>query len=141
MKKWDKKYWGALAFLVICGYIFFMPTASEIRQVGYFKSDTQVRIFTFAYLPGLGKTEIRAFAEKLMHTSGRPTFAYFYQDVEDAVIPADGVTLAGSLDAANNILYETPGLSKWRYAYLKAPRGNVSFVDCEETPEDGLCRQ
>jgi hypothetical protein len=73
-----------------------------------------------------------------MNTSGRMTAAYYYK--KGSVIPADGVTLAGNVLRANTILYDTPGLSKWDYAYMLGFKGTYRFVNCKNNPDDDLCR-
>ena len=112
---------------------------SAFRQVGYLKDNAKNRIFTIAYKPGTTEQEVRSHAERSMHTQGQMMAAYFYP--EGSVIPADGVTLAGSVFKANDVLFETPGLSKWRYAYMRHFRGTSEFVDCEKTPNSDLCRK
>jgi hypothetical protein len=112
---------------------------ADFREVGYFKDNAKNRVFTIAYKPDTTEHEIRAYAEGLMYTSGQMTAAYFYP--EGGLIPADGITLAGSVFEANDVLYESPGLSKWRYAYMKGFRGTSEFVDCERDPDNDLCRK
>jgi hypothetical protein len=112
---------------------------SAFRPVGYFKDDANNRIHTIAFKPGATEQEINEHAEGLMHTQGQMLAAYYYS--EGSVIPADGVTLAGSLDEANNVLYEVEGLSSWRYAFMRYFRGNAEFVDCELSPDNPLCRK
>ena len=74
-----------------------------------------------------------------MNTAGQVTAAYFC--LEGSTIPADGVTLAGSIYKANDVLYEMVGLSKWRYAYMKYINGTSEFVDCEHNLTNDLCRR
>ena len=112
---------------------------AHFRQVGYFKDEGKNRIFTIAYKSGTSEHEIRSHAESLMYTSGQMMAAYFYP--EGSHIPADEVTLAGSLVKANEVLYETPGWSKWRYAYMRYFNGKPEFVDCEQDPGNGLSRK
>ena len=111
---------------------------SSFRQVGYFKNASN-RIFTIAYTEGTSESEIRAHAEGLMYTPGKMTAAYFYQ--EGSMIPADGVTLAQTVFEANEVLYDTPGLSSWRYAYMRSFKGTTEFVDCEQHPNHALSRK
>lgn len=111
----------------------------NFREVGYLKDNTKNRIFTIAYKPDTSEQEIRAHAESLMYTQGQMTAAYFYP--EESLIPADGVTLAGSVFEANDVLYETPGLSKWRYAYMRGINGTSEFVDCEQDSGNDLCKK
>jgi len=84
------------------------------RQVGYLKDNAKNRIFTIAFRPGTTEQEARNHAERLMYTQGQMMAAYFFP--EGSVIPADGVTLADSVFKANDVLFETSGLSKWHYA-------------------------
>ena len=111
----------------------------NFTEVGYLKDNAKNRILTISYKLGTSEDEIRAHAEGLMYTSGQMMAAYFYP--EESIIPADGVTLAGSVSEANDVLYETPGLSKWRYAYMRYFDGTSEFVDCEQDPDNDLCRK
>ncbi len=110
---------------------------SSFRQVGYFKDRARNRIFTIAYKTDTPRSEIRAHAEKLMYTHGQLMASYFYP--EGSLIPADGVTLARTIHKANEVLYETPGLSTWRYAFMRYLNGTAEFVDCQENPGHDLC--
>lgn len=112
---------------------------SVFRQVGYLKDNAKNRIFTIAYKPGTTEQEIQSHAEQLMNTQGQITAAYYYP--EGSVIPADDVTLAGSVFKANNVLYDTPGFSKWHYAFMRHFKGTSEFVNCEKSPDNDLCRK
>ena len=141
---------GTLIFVVLFGgFLVYFFTGnnnfrqvnddSNFRQVGYLKDNGKNRIFTIAYKPGTTEQEVRSHAERLMYTQGQVMAAYFYP--EGSLIPADGVTLAGSMFKANDVLFETPGLSKWRYAYMRYLKGTSEFVDCEKTADNDLCRK
>jgi hypothetical protein len=67
------------------------------------------------------------------------TAAYYYP--QGSIIPADGVTLAQTLVDASDVIYEAPGLSKWRFAFMRYFDGTVGFVDCSATPGHDLCRK
>jgi hypothetical protein len=82
---------------------------------------------------------VRAHADGLQFTAGRVTAAYFY--TEDAVIPLHAVTFSSTIDGVNRAIYETRGYSPWSYAFKRDPEGAVRFVDCRQTPEDGICRK
>lgn len=121
-------------FTFTCAY-----AEGPIDRVGYFKDSNKNRIFTHSYKPGTTEQEIKAHAEKLMHTDWRMTVGYYY--IEGSVIPADGITQARNIDHANAILYNMRGLSKWQYSYLISFKGKRGFVNCQKDPSDGLCRQ
>jgi hypothetical protein len=110
-----------------------------IQRVGYFKDDSRNRIYTFSYTPVATSDAIGEHAATLPYTPGQMLAAYFYP--EGSTIPADGVTLAKTLLQANDVLYETPGLSRWRYAFMRSFSGEAKFVDCQDTPKDDLCRK
>lgn len=122
----------------IC-FVIISCSQSPFRQAGYLKDAKKNRIYTVSYSPGTPESEIRAYAAKLMHSQGQLTAAYFYP--EGSQIPADGITLAGSILKANEVLYETPGLSNWHFAYMRYFTGNTEFVDCRDTPDHDLCRK
>jgi len=129
----------SLAFSII--FLFHTESYAQdyLRQVGYLKDGSRNRIFTFEYKKGTPISTIRSFAQNLINTQGQITAAYFYR--EGSRIPADGVTLAGSVFRANNVLYDMQGLSKWRYAYMEGFNGSAQFVDCKKTPKNDLCRK
>jgi hypothetical protein len=90
-------------------------------------------------MAGSTQKEIRSYAEQLTYTQGQVMAAYFY--IEGSTIPADGVTLAKSIFQANNAIYESPGLSSWRYVFMRYLKGTTDFVDCQKTSNSDLCRQ
>lgn len=112
--------------------------ASEINPCGYLKINKN-RIRTFSYKPGTTEQEIHNYAKGLMHTQGRMTAAYFYP--KGSLIPVDGITLAKNIFRANYVLYNLPGLSCWKYAFMRYLNGNIEFVNCEKNPDNWLCRQ
>jgi len=125
----------SLPFLIIgCG-----SGNKNFNQEGYFKNNARNRIFTYSFKSGTTKQEVKEYARNLMNTPGRMTAAYFYP--EGSLIPRDGVTLANSMDRVNYVLYDMPGLNKWRYAYMKYFTGSSEFVDCQESPNHDLCRK
>jgi len=130
-------------FLVLCCLFAIVGNSTgsskNFTKVGYFKDSTNNRIFTISFNLGTSEDKIRTYAEGLRYTSGQLTAAYFYP--EGSIIPADGVTLASSVFEANDVLYEAPGLSKWRYAYMRYLNGTLEFIDCEKEPDNGLCRK
>jgi len=111
----------------------------NFRRVGYFKDSNKNRIYTISFKPGTPKREVLSYAEQLTYTQRRMMAAYFYP--EGSAIPADGVTLAKSIFQANSVLYELPGLSCWRYAYMRYFKGTAEFIDCQQMPNSDLCRK
>ena len=137
----------AILFLVAIGIIFIMNvfykgegnSVNNFEQEAYFKNSQNMRVFTFSFEDGVESESVKEFATTLPNTTGRMTAAYFY--ARDSLIPRDGVTLAGTLNKANDVLYDMPGLSQWRYAYMVYLNGKTDFVDCEEDPQHDLCRK
>ena len=111
----------------------------NFRDVGYFKDGEKNRLFTVELAGNIDPAMARSYANKKMNTDGQVTAVYFYD--YGSRIPADGITNARSLFHANTTLYDTPGLSKWVYAYMKGMDGRVSFVDCRAKPSSDLCRR
>ena len=111
---------------------------SSFERIGYLKHNDN-RIFTIAYKAGTPESEIRAHAEGLPYTDRRVMAVYYYP--EGSKIPADGITLAAGIFEANEVLYETPGLSPWRYAYMRSFSGKTEFVDCQRNPDHSLSRK
>lgn len=109
------------------------------KQVGYLKDNSKNRIYTYAYSSHLSGTQIRSYAESLMSTSGQMMAAYFYP--KGSLIPADGITLSKSIFQANDVLYKTKNLGKWKFVYMKNFNGAIKFINCDKTPKNDLCRQ
>lgn len=131
------KYVISTLLALIIGTIAY--ASDSINMVGYLKDKKSNRIFTYSFQKDVTEQEIRDHAKNLPNTGGRMTAAYYY--IEGSLIPADGVTLAGGIFKANDILYETPSLSKWQYAYMFGFKGEVQFVNCVKNPDNDLCRQ
>lgn len=110
----------------------------DIERVGYF-SENGHQIRTYSFGARVTDEQIRAFAEAEVSNPDRLTASYFYP--EGSTIPADGLTMAGNLIDATDLIYDAPGLSRWRYAYMRPLIGEVQFIDCVVTPMDGLCRK
>jgi hypothetical protein len=110
-----------------------------LRRVGYFQDAKYNRIFTYTFPSAATSDEIEHAAYALPYTRGQLLAAYFYP--EGSRIPADGITLAANVFRANEVLYDTPGLSSWRYAFMIPLAGLAEFVDCQATPKNDLCRQ
>lgn len=108
-------------------------------EEGEFNDADRNRIYTIAFDPRVSAQLVRAYAAGLESADGRITAVYLYP--EDSVIPLHSVTFASSIAQANHAIYESRGFSPWRYAFLRDPEGGVQFVDCRQTPKDGLCRK
>ncbi|PCH86030.1 MAG: hypothetical protein COB26_04715 [Piscirickettsiaceae bacterium] len=108
------------------------------ERIGYFKGNKD-RVFTVLYQDGATPLTIQAYAKNLPHTLESMTTAYFYK--EGSTVPNDGVTLANGSISAINIIFETPGLSSWQYAYMIFRTGQEKFVDCIKTSSSDLCKQ
>lgn len=108
----------------------------NVSQVGYYQSDAKDRVFTARMTEAATDEEARKFAETRPYTDGQMTSVYIYPS--NATIPADGITLANSIDHANQAL-DYPNMSPWRFAYMHYRNGNAEFVDCKATRHE-LCR-
>lgn len=110
----------------------------EFWHAGYYRDDTMNRLFTIGFLPSATKADVERYARQLTYTPGHTTVAFFYP--EGSRIPSAGVTQAGNLADAKQALRMVTGASPWRYATLKDENGDLKLVDCEASPNDGLCR-
>ena len=113
--------------------------ADAFDAEGTFEDEEGNRIYTFELNAGASAQIVRDFANGLEFTAGFLTAAYFY--AEDAVIPLHSVSLASGLDQAHGAIYEARGFSPWQFAFMRTPEGEVRFVDCQQTPDDELCRK
>lgn len=112
--------------------------APKFRQVGYLKDKVNNRIFSIAIPQTASIDLVRSHAEKLPYTPGQMTGAYYF--LEGPGIPADGITLAGNVLKANRVLYDTPGVPSWRFAYQRSFNGQSVFYDCHAAPSADLCK-
>jgi hypothetical protein len=108
----------------------------SISQKGFFQDDRRNRVFTLEMPPGMTAAQAQAHAQSLPYTQGQVTGAYFYRP--GSQMPIDGVTLARNFLVATEVL-DTPGLSRYAYAYVRGFNGNATFADCEANPKDDLC--
>ena len=119
----------SIVLIVGCGGL------SNIEQEGYFKSSVRDRIFVFSFQPSVTESEIKSHAKKQTNTAGRFTACYYFK--HGALIPRDGITLAGSVFRANNVINQfADGIE---YAYMKNLNGTYSFSNCRTHPNDDLC--
>lgn len=115
------------------------PTGdAEFWHAGYYRDPSMERIFTIAYLPSATHADVQHYARQLMHSPGHTTTAFFYP--EGSRIPSGGITGAASMADARQALRIATGASPWRYAAVKDGQGTLRLVDCEESPNDPLCR-
>lgn len=113
--------------------------ATDFTDAGYLKDNAKNRLFTVRMHAKTTAEKAIEYANNKPHTPGRITAVYFYPP--KSIVPADGVTFARSLIRANAVIYDTVGLSAWRYSYVKHRNGSSSFVDCEADRTNALCRQ
>jgi hypothetical protein len=127
------------ALLIVAVLALAACDQNPVEPAGYYKNAAGVRVFTFELKGSPTEREIREHARNLPYTAGRMTAAYYY--VAGSKIPRDGVTLARSVFEVNEVLYEMPGLSPWRYAYMRSLDGSAEFVDCSVQTGHSLCRK
>jgi hypothetical protein len=139
---------GLLALLIVGAIIGLSrvpsPGGSQapgntFEAEGTFKDEAGNRIYTFEFTNGTSIQMVRAFAEGLEFTAGFLTAAYFY--AEGAVIPLHSISLAKGVESANGAIYKARGFSPWQYAFTRTPDGALRFVDCQQAPDDVLCRK
>ena len=129
--------------LIILGNVLLDDGADDpsyFKQKGYFKDDSLNRIVSVELLKSqYSRSEVVKWAERTPNTPGQITQVYFYQ--RGGVIPSDGLTVdATSVLDAQEMLWETRGLSKWRYAYVTMINGSTQFIECEADPSNDFCR-
>jgi len=137
---------GTLLLIILAGIVVvnLLPDSGGsggrgIQGVGYFQDDARNRVRTFSIAATADEATVRAHAEDLVSTAGQVMAAYYY--TAGSTIPADGVTLAGNLVNATEVIYEDPNLSAWRFAFMRYFNGSIEFVDCTASPRHDLCRQ
>ena len=117
-------------------------TRTDITLRGYFKDTARNRIRTFAVAPGTAAFTVQNHAYQLQQTEGRLTEAYYYP--EGSAIPGDELTYAKNLREVHFLLYDTEGLSSWRYVYRQdyrdRNRDKAIFIDCSRDKKSDYCR-
>jgi hypothetical protein len=109
------------------------------QPVGHFKDDAGNQILSFEMTTTTAEEDVKANAWLLGYAPGRMTAAYYYP--KGSTIPAEGLTRAKTVAAANHLLYDTPGQGQWRFVYVRRLNGVEEFHDCVTTPADDLCRR
>jgi hypothetical protein len=131
---------GVLVVLAVAlGIAMYRTPSSAFSEQSAFTDEDRNRIFTIVFDPGVSAQTVREHAEGLPFAEGRVTAVYFYPD--HSGVPRDGVTFANSIDQADRVIYESRGFGPWRFAFVRDPEVGVRFVDCEQIPEDSLCRK
>jgi hypothetical protein len=113
---------------------------ADIKKVGVYEDFQNNRVVAFVFTKGTSAETIRDHAEKLAYTSERLLAVYYYQE-GSRTIPANDLRWARSIMQANDLLYDTPDLDKWHYAFMRNFVGESRFTDCNQSPDDALCRQ
>lgn len=119
----NKKYLVLLIafFVVYCGSN--TDSTPKPVQVGYFKSDLKNskqdnnRVFTFSIDESFTENQIRNHAGRLMNTTGRNTWGYYYLG------KTPDPTLAKDADNALDIAEQ----ESFVYSYMKFADGSVVF--------------
>jgi hypothetical protein len=130
---------GITAILASNGGFVEPAPAEGIRQVAYLKTAENDVVVTAEFPPSEDEQTVRRHADGIDHTRGSRTMAYYFYAGLD--VPSAAVEQAGSLDKANSTLKKAPGIEHWRYAFLKAPDGSGTFIDCQKRDASELCRQ
>lgn len=114
--------------------------AGNIRRIAFYEDFQQNRVMTFEFDAGTPTEEVREHAEALPRADDRLLAAYYYPQGSRSLSADDLKRSRGALHA-NDILYDTPGLDRWHYAFMRPFVGEAKFIDCTETPDDVLCRK
>ena len=83
--------------------------------------------------------DILKHAQKLPNTDRRMTAAYYFVNKSAPYIDND--TSNGQIYYINEILYESPQVNRWDYAYMRNLNGSEVFVNCNKEPSNDLCRK
>ena len=113
-------------------------SASEFHKIGHYTDDSRNHILTVRIPVTATKDQVEQYAKEQTNKAEHPTSLYFFED--GSMIPVDAIMRAESLLAVNDLLYNTDGLSKWRFAFMRKQNGSTRMVDCAKYPESDLCR-
>jgi hypothetical protein len=120
------------------------PTVQEgtvnINRVGDYEDFQNNRVMAFTFTAGTSAEAIREHARNLPYSSERLLAAYYYEE-GSRTIAAKDLRWARSIMQANDLLYDTPDLDPWHYAFMRNFINEARFTDCTQTPDDALCRQ
>ncbi|KIH78069.1 hypothetical protein SAMN05660860_02246 [Geoalkalibacter ferrihydriticus] len=117
-----------------------LEETENIRQVAMFEDQQGSRIVAFEFAPGVSAEKIRDHAESLRHVEGRLLGAYFFEEGSRS-IPPNILRRSLAIMNAVDLLYDTPEVDKWHFAFMRPFAGESRFVDCVENPQDALCRK
>ena len=113
-------------------------SALSFHQVGYFKHDSRHHILTVRIPATATREQVEQYARDQTEQTRQQSSFYFFED--GSAIPVDRISRADNLLAVNDLLYNTEGLSKWRFAFMRKSNGSTRMVDCAKYPESDLCR-
>ena len=119
--------------LIVCG----CQSATELERLGYFKSETNMRLFKLGAPTETPADRIMEAASNLPHTEGRTTLAFIYS-ADLAPEEAHDVTQAANWLTATEMPYATH-LANWRWRMAIAPDGTTTWTDCTEAPDESIC--
>lgn len=134
-----------IVILIFLAFLFYLfspnggtSDPSPFSQTGYFKQ-SENRIVSVTMSGDPGAAAAKRWGRNFAYTPGHFTAVYFFN--AGSKVPADGITMAKDVFAANHVLYDVRGLSKWHYAYMHSIKGIQEFSDCHKDPNSSLCRQ
>jgi hypothetical protein len=113
---------------------------ANIKRIGQYEDFQKSRVVAFEFMTDTPAEEIREHAENLSYTSERLLAAYYYGEGSRA-IPANDLRWVQSVMQAMDLLYDTPDLDKWHYAFMRNFVGETRFADCNQDPDNALCRK
>ena len=116
--------------LLLLPMLLLACQSEEFRQVSYFKSDHNFRVFVYAVPDGTDLDAIKKHAEQRMYTEGSTTAVYYYTESTLESLKYDISTASDAFQAQD--LACTQGCI---VGYWKFPTGKVSFIEnpCVET--------
>ncbi|MDH3903152.1 MAG: hypothetical protein OES90_08025 [Xanthomonadales bacterium] len=115
-----------------------LGSVTDFHEVGYFKDESKNHILTVRIPVTATKGQVEQYAKDQTKNAGHSASLYFFED--GSMIPVNGIMQAESLPAVNELLYNTDGINKWRFAFMRKPNGSTRMVDCSKYPESDLCR-
>lgn len=110
----------------------------SFHQVGYFKDDSRHHVLAVRIPATATREQVEQYARDQTNETRQQASLYFFED--GSAIPVDKISRADNLLAVNDLLYNTDGLNKWRFAFMRKSNGSTRMVDCAKYPESDLCR-
>lgn len=117
-------------FLAACG------GPSDFEMQGYFKSETDAKVKTFAVSEGVSADAIRDHAIRQTKSASNTMAVYYWRT--GSRIPGNEMARQESFFAAQLLPYE-PQYDRPQFIAVQGPNGDMIFADCRPPEPHEIC--